>query len=150
VCRRAKEISVTAGAIIHRSQLPLSVWFWAAYLMATHSNGISALQLQSELRIGSYETAWPLAMNLGRAMVAPGRSPLCGLVEIDEHNSSALWRGLRGLAGRTPMFAAALALSLWSRGQTGPASSSHAVTGPRRRVALSKSDPGPGLGMSKT
>ena len=24
------------------SKLPLTTWFWAAYLMATHSNGISA------------------------------------------------------------------------------------------------------------
>jgi len=80
----AKEISVTAGTIMHRSHLPLSVWFWAAYLMATHSNGMSALQLQSELGIGSYKTAWLLAMKLRRAMVAPGRSPLCGLIEVDE------------------------------------------------------------------
>lgn len=79
-----KEISVTAGTIMHRSHLPLSVWFWAAYLMATHSNGMSALQLQSELGIGSYKTAWLLAMKLRRAMVAPERSPLAGLIEVDE------------------------------------------------------------------
>ena len=34
---------------------PLTVWFWAAYLMATHSNGISALQLQKQLGLGSYK-----------------------------------------------------------------------------------------------
>jgi hypothetical protein len=28
---------------MHHSKLPLTAWFWAAYLMATHSNGISAL-----------------------------------------------------------------------------------------------------------
>ena len=39
-CRR--QTSVTAGTILHASKLPLTVWFWAAYLMATHSNGISA------------------------------------------------------------------------------------------------------------
>jgi transposase-like protein/predicted RNA-binding Zn-ribbon protein involved in translation (DUF1610 family) len=81
-CRR--ETSVTAGTIMHRSHLPLTIWFWATYLMATHSNGMSALQLQSELGIGSYKTAWLLAMKLRRAMVAPGRSPLSGLVEVDE------------------------------------------------------------------
>ena len=37
-CRR--QTSVTAGTILHASKLPLTVWFWAAYLMATHSNGI--------------------------------------------------------------------------------------------------------------
>jgi DNA topoisomerase-1 len=35
-------------------QLPLTIWFWAAFLMATHSNGISALQLQHQLGLGSY------------------------------------------------------------------------------------------------
>ena len=41
-----RQTSVTAGTIMHHSKLPLTAWFWAAYLMATHSNGISALQLQ--------------------------------------------------------------------------------------------------------
>jgi hypothetical protein len=45
---------------MHSSKLPLTVWFWAAYLMATHSNGISALQLQRLLALGSYKSAWLL------------------------------------------------------------------------------------------
>ena len=56
----------------------------AAYLMATHSNGISALQVQKQLGLGSYKTAWLLCAKLRRAMVAPDRPPLNGLVEIDE------------------------------------------------------------------
>src|SRR5438270_1691838 len=52
-CRR--QTSVTAGTIMHHSKLPLTAWFWAAYLMATHSNGISALQLQRQLAFGSYK-----------------------------------------------------------------------------------------------
>ncbi len=32
--------------------------FWAAFLMATHSNGMSAMQLKSELGLGSSKTAW--------------------------------------------------------------------------------------------
>jgi hypothetical protein len=35
---------VTAGMIMHASKLPLTTWFWAAFLMATHSNGVSALR----------------------------------------------------------------------------------------------------------
>lgn len=62
----------------------LPVWFWAAYLMATHSNGISARQLQRQLGLGSYRSAWLLCGKLRRGMVAPGRPPLTGLVEIDE------------------------------------------------------------------
>jgi hypothetical protein len=51
---------------------------------ATHSNGIFALQVQGQLGIGSYKTAWLLPQKLRRAMVDPGRSPLQTLVEIDE------------------------------------------------------------------
>jgi hypothetical protein len=81
-CR--KQTSVTAGTVMHGSKLPLTVWFWAAYLMATHSNGISALQVQKQLGLGSYRTAWMLCAKLRRAMVAPGRNTLTGLVEVDE------------------------------------------------------------------
>src|SRR5512144_1116131 len=81
-CRR--QTSVTASTVMHASKLPLTVWFWAAYLMATHSNGIAALQLQAQLGLGSYKSAWLLAAKLRRAMVAPGRAPLAGLVEVDE------------------------------------------------------------------
>ena len=69
---------------MHGSKLPLTVWFWAAYLMATHSNGISALQLQKQLALGSYKSAWLLAAKLRRSMVAPSRSPLGGIAEVDE------------------------------------------------------------------
>ena len=79
-----KQTSVTAGTIMHHSKLPLTTWFWAAYLMATHSNGISALQLQRQLAIGSYKTAWLMGAKLRRSMVAPGRALLAGLVEVDE------------------------------------------------------------------
>ena len=73
-CRR--QTSVTAGTILHASKLPLTVWFWAAYLMATHSNGISALQLQKQLGIGSYRSAWLLAHKLRASMVDPERNSL--------------------------------------------------------------------------
>src|SRR3954452_22188621 len=79
-----KQTSVTAGTIMHHSKLPLTLWFWAAYLMATHSNGISALQLQCQRGLGSYRSAWLLCGKLRRSMVAPGRSALAGLVEGDE------------------------------------------------------------------
>ena len=84
-CRGCRcQTSVKAGTILHGSKLALTTWFWAAYLMATHSNGISALQLQRLLGLGSYKSAWLLCAKLRRAMVAPERTPLAGLVEIDE------------------------------------------------------------------
>jgi ISXO2-like transposase domain len=75
---------VTAGTIMHHSKLPLTTWFWAAYLMATHSNGISARQLQRQLALGSYKSAWLICTKLRRSMVSPDRNPLAGLVEVDE------------------------------------------------------------------
>src|SRR5690348_10065955 len=44
----------------------------------------SALQLQSQLGLGSYRTAWMLCAKLRRAMVNPEREPLSGVVEADE------------------------------------------------------------------
>jgi predicted RNA-binding Zn-ribbon protein involved in translation (DUF1610 family) len=78
------QTSVTAGTVMHRSKVPLTVWFMAAHIVASHSNGISALQLQGQLGLGSYKTAWLLLHKLRRAMVAPGRDPLTGDVEVDE------------------------------------------------------------------
>jgi hypothetical protein len=84
-CRR--ETSVTAGTVMHRSHLPLRVWFLAAWLAATHRNGMSARQLWLQLGLGSYKSAWLLLQKLRVAMVAPDRSPLAGLVEVDETSS---------------------------------------------------------------
>jgi predicted RNA-binding Zn-ribbon protein involved in translation (DUF1610 family) len=79
-----RQTSVTAGTIMHHSKLPLATWFWAAYVMATQPNGISALQLQHELSLGSYKTAWLLCTKLRRAMFPSGGNPLAGLVEVDK------------------------------------------------------------------
>ena len=84
-CARChRQTSVTAGTVLHRSHLPLKLWFLAAWLVATHKNGISARQLWLQLGLGSYKTAWLLLRKLRRAMVDPEREPLAGLVEVDE------------------------------------------------------------------
>ena len=79
-----RQTAVTAGTVMHGSKLSLTVWFWAASLMATHSNGISARQLWRQLGLGSYKSAWLLCAKLRRAMVDPARDPLSGLIEADE------------------------------------------------------------------
>ena len=81
--RCGRQTSVTAGTVMHRSKLPLTVWFWAAHLMATHSNGMSALQLAAQPGI-TYKTAWLLTQKLRRSMVDPEREPLEGVVEVDQ------------------------------------------------------------------
>ena len=78
-----RQTSITTGTAMHRSKLPLTVWFWAAHLMSTHSNGMLALQLQDQLGV-TYKTAWLLAQKLRRSMLNPDREPLEGVVEIDQ------------------------------------------------------------------
>lgn len=68
---------------MHRSKLPLTMWFWAAHLMATHSNGMSARQLADQLGV-TYKTAWLLTQKLRRSMANPNRDPLEGVVEVDQ------------------------------------------------------------------
>jgi hypothetical protein len=79
-----RQTSVTAGTVMHRSKLPLTLWFTAIHLVSSHSNGISALQLQAQLGLGSYKSAWLMLHKLRRAMVAPDRTLLADLVEVDE------------------------------------------------------------------
>jgi transposase-like protein len=84
-CQRCGyQASVTAGTVLHATRLPLRHWFWAAYLVATHTPGISALQLQRQLGIARYETAWVILQKLRRAMVRPERDRIGGMVEVDE------------------------------------------------------------------
>src|SRR3954447_24943196 len=79
-----RQVSVTAGTVLHGPPLPLRTWFLPAWLMPTHANGISARQLWKQLGLGSYKSAWLLVRKLRRAMLDPEREPLAGLVEVDE------------------------------------------------------------------
>ena len=50
---------------------------------ATHSNGMSARQLEDQLGV-TYKTAWLLTQKLRRSMIDPNREPLEGVVEVDQ------------------------------------------------------------------
>jgi hypothetical protein len=80
----SRQTSATSGTVMHRSRLPLKTWFLAAHIVASHSNGMSALQLQAQLGLGSYKTAWLLLHKLRRGMVNPSRTLLHDIVEVDE------------------------------------------------------------------
>ena len=74
-CRH--QVSLTAGTILHNTKTPLTVKFWAAYLMTTDK--------------------------FRRAMVNVTRTPLQGEVEVDDTwvgGSQAGLRGSRQLKGR--------------------------------------------------
>ena len=93
-CRR--KVSVTAGTLFHRSKIPLTTWFCAAWLMCADKGGVAALSVQRELGLGSYKTAWMMAQKLRRAMVIPSREKLSGLVEVDETYVGAREPGVDG------------------------------------------------------
>jgi transposase-like protein len=76
--------------------VPLTQWFWAAYLVTTHTPGLSARQLQRQLGIRRYETAWSMLQKLRRAMVCPDRELLHEKVEVDETYVGGPETGLRG------------------------------------------------------
>ena len=79
----ARQTSITAGTAMHRTKLPLTVWFWAAHLMSTHSNGMSARQLEDQLGL-TYRTAWLLTQKLRRSTVDPNRALFEGVVEVEQ------------------------------------------------------------------
>ena len=90
------QASVTAGTVLHGTRVPIAKWFWAAYLVATHTPGISAVQLQRQLGITRYETAWAMLQKLRRAMVRPERDRITGPVEVDDAYLGGLEEGRRG------------------------------------------------------
>src|SRR5437870_9118816 len=65
------QASVTAGTVMHRSRMPLRLWFWAAYLVTTHTPGLSARQFARQLDL-HYETAFQMLHKLRAARFARG------------------------------------------------------------------------------
>lgn len=81
-CQRVT--SVTAGTVMDNTKLGARMWLIAAWLFVTSKRGISAKELQSQLGVGSYRTAFGLLHKLRAATVAPDRTRLEGAVEVDE------------------------------------------------------------------
>jgi len=88
--------SVTAGTIFQDTRKPLTLWFRAMWAVTSQKNGASAIGIQRELGLGSYDTAWTWLHKLRRAMVRPGRDRLAGSVEVDESFWGSEEEGMRG------------------------------------------------------
>lgn len=111
-----RQTSLTAGTVLHKTHLPLQYWFWAAYLMTTSTPGISAVQLQRQLGLSRYESAWTMLHKLRRAMVDPERTMLTGEVEVDECEVGGVEKGRSG--GRSRIAKAAhVVVAVEVRGQ---------------------------------
>ena len=88
-CRHCdRDTSLTAGTVMARTHTPLSVWFWAAYLVASQTPGMSAIQFQRQLGLSRYETAFQILHKLRIGMVRPDQDRIGGkpddIVEDDE------------------------------------------------------------------
>lgn len=89
-CRKCrKDTALTAGTVMERTHTPLSVWFWAAYLVASHTAGMSATQFQRQLGLTRYETAFQILHKLRAGMVRPdadriGKPGSRDHIEVDE------------------------------------------------------------------
>ena len=86
-CRHCqRSTSLTAGTVMHATRTPLQVWFWAAYLVTTQTPGMSALQLQRQLGLSRYETAFQILHKLRVGMVRPDQDRIGAQwpIEMDE------------------------------------------------------------------
>src|ERR1019366_8775197 len=95
-CRKCRcDTSLVAGTVMERPHTPLSVWFWAAYLVASQTPGVSATQFQRQV-----------GLTRVRLAVAPDRSAesLCGFVEGAVAAGAPIitddWSGYASLAKR--------------------------------------------------
>jgi len=108
-CR--KNTGLTVGTVMERSHTPLSVWFWAAYLVASQTPGMSAVQFQRQLGLTRYETAFGILHKLRAGMVRPDQDRIGGRpkehVEVDETWVGGRTRGEgRGIHHKTLVAAA--------------------------------------------
>lgn len=97
-CRHCnRDTSLTAGTVMERTHTPLSVWFWAAYNVASQAPGMSAVQFQRQLGLPRYETAFQILHKLLAGMVRSDQDRVGGnpgeYVEADETYVGGRTRG---------------------------------------------------------
>lgn len=111
-CR--EQFTVTLKSIMEDTHLTLATWAKAFHLMCSAKKGISALQLQRQLGLGSYRTAWHLCHRIREAMrCEPVKGMLKGVVESDEawiggkprrvNNGRYKGNGRQGLTPKQPV-----------------------------------------------
>lgn len=78
-----KKFSVTVGTVFHASNIPLTTWFPAMYILASHKKGISSIQLAKDLGV-TQKTAWFMMHRIREALKEDYPELLSGTVEADE------------------------------------------------------------------
>lgn len=105
------QTGLTVGTVMERSRTPLGTWFWAAYLVASQTKGMSAVRFQRQLGLSRYGTAFGILHKLRAGMVRPDRDRIGAgdgeYVEVDESHVGGRTRGEgRGVHHDTPVAAA--------------------------------------------
>ncbi len=72
-----KQFTATVNTILEDSHLPIRLWLMTFAILTTAKKGVSALQLQRQLGIGSYRSAWHLCHRIRHAM---GKEPMKGML----------------------------------------------------------------------
>ena len=80
-----KQFTVTVGTIFEDSHIPLRKWLVAWYLLCSSKKGISSLQIQRMLGLGSYRSALFMMHRIRYALKHPSfAEKLMGTIEVDE------------------------------------------------------------------
>jgi transposase-like protein len=100
-----KQFTCTVGTIFEDSHIPLRKWLVAWYLLCSSKKGISSLQIQRMLGLGSYRTALFMMHRIRYALAHPEfTKQLTGVVEVDETYIGGKVHGQgrgRGVANKT-------------------------------------------------
>jgi len=84
-CRLCDQrVRLRAGTILEHTKLPILTWLRALFLVTQDKRGVSALQLQRQLGMRSYDTAWRLLHRIREAFRRRDeRYTLRGVIELD-------------------------------------------------------------------
>ncbi|MEO6453238.1 MAG: IS1595 family transposase [Ginsengibacter sp.] len=77
------KFTVTVGTVFQASNIPLSTWFPAMYLITAHKKGISSIQLAKDLGV-TQKTAWFMLHRIRESLKSKNSSLLNNVVETDE------------------------------------------------------------------
>jgi hypothetical protein len=108
-CRNCRhQTSLTAGAMMDSTKLPLRTWFLAIFLISRAKTGLSSLALKRQLGT-SYRTTWLIHHKVMATMAQrDSELPLTGLVQVDDAYLGGERPGVvgRGSPNKVPTVAA--------------------------------------------